>query len=204
MERDEQPRNKNPKPFTGLHRKRGQPMLNQEPRPSKAENTIPKTAHGPAEPGREKTGSEAPGEPPRFRAEGLTIARRNTKGGVHPFDEIDWEIRSAQITNERGEVVFEQANVEVPRSWSQMATNIVVSKYFRGTIGTPEREHSVRQLIGRVAGTIGRWGREKGYFASAEDADTFEAELTHLLLHQKVSFNSPVWFNIGIEPQPQA
>jgi ribonucleoside-diphosphate reductase alpha chain len=135
--------------------------------------------------------------------QGLTIPRRNTKPGVHPFDEIEWENRSAQIANERGEVVFEQAGVEVPSFWSQMATNIVVSKYFRGTLGTPEREHSVKQLIGRVAGTLSRWGREKGYFASSSDADTFEAELTHLLVNQKVSFNSPVWFNVGIEPHPQ-
>ncbi|MCZ6670319.1 MAG: vitamin B12-dependent ribonucleotide reductase, partial [Acidobacteria bacterium] len=105
--------------------------------------------------------------------------------------------------NEKGEVVFEQHDVEVPSFWSQLATNVVVSKYFRGQLDTPERERSVKQLIGRVAGTITRWGREGGYFRTEKDVEAFGAELTHLLLHQKASFNSPVWFNCGVEPHPQ-
>jgi ribonucleoside-diphosphate reductase alpha chain len=181
-------------------------MLNHEPRSSrKSPSSIPPSNPEPGVTERDKTGRDpqaAAGDAARPRL-GLPVPRRFTSAGVHPFDEIDWEIRSAQITNERGELVFEQTDVEVPKFWSQMATNIVVSKYFRGTIGTQERENSVRQLIGRVAGTIGRWGRENGYFATPEDAEAFEAELTHLLLHQKVSFNSPVWFNVGIEPHPQ-
>ena len=135
---------------------------------------------------------------------GLTIPRRFTRPGVHPYDEVEWELRSATITNERGEVIFEQRDVEIPKPWSQTATNVVVSKYFRGALGTPQREHSVKQLIDRVANTITDWGIKDGYFASAEDAESFRAELTHALLTQKVSFNSPVWFNIGIEPRPQA
>src|SRR5881628_811352 len=134
---------------------------------------------------------------------GMKFRRLHTRPGIHPFDEVDWEKRCALITSEKGEVVFEQKDVEVPRSWSQLATNIVVQKYFRGTLGTPEREHSVRQLIGRVAHSIAEWGRSDGYFATPEDADTFEAELIHLLVHQKMSFNSPVWFNVGIEARPQ-
>ncbi len=134
---------------------------------------------------------------------GIRFERRYTTPGVHPFDAVEWELRDAVITNERGETVFEQRAVEMPKAWSQTATNVVVSKYFRGQIGTRERERSVRQLIGRVADTIAEWGREGGYFASAEDADTFHAELTHILLHQYACFNSPVWFNVGIEPKPQ-
>jgi ribonucleoside-diphosphate reductase alpha chain len=134
---------------------------------------------------------------------GLSIPRRNTRPGVHPFDEITWEKRTAAITNDKGEVIFEQKDVEIPASWSQLATNVVVSKYFRGAIDTPDRETSVKQLIERVSGTITRWGRKDGYFASDEDADAFYHELTHLLVQQKVCFNSPVWFNVGIEPRPQ-
>ncbi|HXV75953.1 MAG TPA: vitamin B12-dependent ribonucleotide reductase, partial [Candidatus Polarisedimenticolaceae bacterium] len=134
---------------------------------------------------------------------GLRVARRHTKSGVHPYDEIEWELRDAVITNERGEVSFEQRNVEVPGSWSQLATNVVAQKYFRGQLGTPDRENSVRQLIDRVARTAARWGREGGYFATAEDAVVFEAELTYLLVRQMVSFNSPVWFNCGVEERPQ-
>ena len=126
-----------------------------------------------------------------------------TKPGIDVFDTCEWEMRSAVITNERGEVVFEQKDVEMPKFWSQMATNVVVSKYFRGHLGTPDRESSVRQLIGRVVHTITQWGREGGYFASVEDGDTFRDELTHILLYQMASFNSPVWFNVGIEPRPQ-
>jgi ribonucleoside-diphosphate reductase alpha chain len=134
---------------------------------------------------------------------GIRFERRYTTPGVHPFDAVEWELRDAVITNERGETVFEQRAVEMPKTWSQTATNVVVSKYFRGQIGTPQRERSVRQLIGRVADTVAEWGREGGYFASAEDADTFHSELTYILLHQYACFNSPVWFNVGIEPKPQ-
>ncbi|MCI0656420.1 MAG: intein-containing adenosylcobalamin-dependent ribonucleoside-diphosphate reductase, partial [Acidobacteria bacterium] len=134
---------------------------------------------------------------------GLTIQRFFTEEGKHPYDEISWDIRTSSIGNEKGEMVFEQANVEVPSFWSQTATNIVASKYFRGTLGTPEREHSARQLIGRVVDTLTRWGRQGGYFATAADAQSFSDELTHLLIYQKASFNSPVWFNMGIEPHPQ-
>ncbi|CUS89124.1 ribonucleoside-diphosphate reductase class II [Candidatus Kryptonium thompsonii] len=135
---------------------------------------------------------------------GLKFHRFFTKPGVHPFDEIQWEIRDAVITNEKGEVVFEQKGVEVPAFWSMLATNIVVSKYFHGQVGTPEREYSVKQLIERVARTITNWGIRDGYFASDEDADIFYNELAYLLVNQYASFNSPVWFNVGIEEKPQA
>jgi ribonucleoside-diphosphate reductase alpha chain len=134
---------------------------------------------------------------------GLKVARYFTREGVNPYDEIEWEQRAASIINERGKVVFEQSNVEIPRAWSQMATNVVVSKYFRGPLGSPQREHSVRQMIGRVVDTITCWGLKDGYFATAEDARAFADELTHILVHQKACFNSPVWFNCGIEKRPQ-
>ncbi len=134
---------------------------------------------------------------------GLEIPRYFTTAGTHPYDEISWEFRAASITNEHGEVVFEQKQVEMPIFWSQTATNVVVSKYFRGQLGTPQRESSVRQLINRVANTITEWGIKDGYFASAEDAESFRAELTHMLVMQRVAFNSPVWFNVGIEAKPQ-
>jgi ribonucleoside-diphosphate reductase alpha chain len=134
---------------------------------------------------------------------GLRIQRFFTQPGVDPFDTVEWEQRTAVIAGERGEVVFEQKDVEVPAFWSQLATNVVASKYFRGQIGTPEREHSVRQVIGRVVETLTRWGREMGYFASEQDAEAFRDELKHLLLYQYAAFNSPVWFNVGIEPRPQ-
>ncbi len=133
---------------------------------------------------------------------GLSIERRFSAAGVHPFDQIEWEIRDALIGNPESPA-FEQRGVEFPRSWSQNATNIVAQKYFRGQLGTPERESSVKQMIGRVAGTISDWGREGGYFASEEDADAFEMELTSILLNQKAAFNSPVWFNVGFEETPQ-
>ncbi|HZY11034.1 MAG TPA: vitamin B12-dependent ribonucleotide reductase, partial [Bacteroidota bacterium] len=134
---------------------------------------------------------------------GLTFRRFYTKKGIHPFDTVEWELRTAAINNEKGEVIFEQKNVEVPKSWSATATNIVASKYFHGKLGTPEREHSVKQLIDRVAKTITDWGQKGNYFSSDEDAETFYAELTFLLMNQYMAFNSPVWFNCGIEERPQ-
>jgi len=134
---------------------------------------------------------------------GLKIKRYFSKKGVHPFDEVEWELRSAGITDEKGKVIFEQKDVEVPKSWSQTATNIVVSKYFHGVMGTEQRERSVKQLIRRVADTIYGWGLDMGYFHSDEDAEIFHNELLHLLVHQKMAFNSPVWFNVGIESRPQ-
>src|SRR5467141_2427968 len=129
--------------------------------------------------------------------------RSYTKPDVHPYDAVRWEIRDAVITDHKGQVIFEQKNVEVPSFWSQTATNIVASKYFRGRLGTPGRESSVKQLIGRVAGTIARWGRKGNYFVDEEEAENFESELTHILLHQMAAFNSPVWFNVGFEEHPQ-
>src|SRR5436190_12781 len=131
-----------------------------------------------------------------------TVDRRYTAPGVHPFDEVEWEVRDA-IIGDPETPAFEQRGVEFPKSWSQNAANIVAQKYFRGRIGSPERESSVKQMISRVAGTIAGWGRELDYFATAEDADAFEAELTHILLHQEAAFNSPVWFNVGFEEHPQ-
>src|SRR4249919_2020563 len=136
------------------------------------------------------------------QSSGLRVERRYTREGVHPFDEIEWDVRDAVI-GDPAKPVFEQREVEFPKSWSQNATNIVTQKYFRGKLGSPERESSVKQMISRVAGTIAGWGRDGGYFATEEDADAFEAELTHILLHQKAAFNSPVWFNVGFEETPQ-
>jgi ribonucleoside-diphosphate reductase alpha chain len=137
------------------------------------------------------------------RREGLTFPRYFTRADVDPFDEVEWEVRDASITGSDGKIYFEQKQVEFPASWSQTATNVVVQKYFRGTMGTPERERSVRQMVGRVADTIYAWGREGRYFKTANDATAFRDELVHLLLHQKMSFNSPVWFNVGVEENPQ-
>ena len=134
---------------------------------------------------------------------GLEFERYFSTPGLDPFDAVEWETRDALIGNEKGEKVFEQKGVEVPKFWSQTATNVVVSKYFRGELGTPQRETSVRQLIGRVADSMTRWGRDGGYFASEESAAVFHAELAHILLNQYACFNSPVWFNVGIEEQPQ-
>src|SRR4051812_44577407 len=141
--------------------------------------------------------------PKAASAPGLTFPRFFTEAGVDPFDETEWEIRSALIGNERGEMVFEQRDVEIPKSWSQQATNIVVSKYFRGQIGTPDRERSVKQLIGRVVDTITAWAGSQGYFASEGDVQAFSDDLKHLLVRQHGAFNSPVWFNCGFEKAPQ-
>jgi ribonucleoside-diphosphate reductase alpha chain len=135
---------------------------------------------------------------------GLTFKRHFTAEGLHPFDQVEWETRDAVIPNyKEGGNAFEQRDVEFPTSWSQNATNIVAQKYFRGPLGTPERESSVRQMVGRVVDTIAGWGVKDGYFDSDVDARVFADELTHLLVNQKAAFNSPVWFNVGVEEKPQ-
>jgi ribonucleoside-diphosphate reductase alpha chain len=139
----------------------------------------------------------APDTTTTFATKGVRVERRYTEPGVHPFEAIDWELRDAEVGK------FKQEQVEFPKSWSQNATNIVAQKYFRGQVGSPERESSVKQMVGRVAGTIAGWGRELGYFSTDEDADAFEMELTHILVNQIAAFNSPVWFNVGFEEQPQ-
>src|SRR5712692_7094645 len=135
-------------------------------------------------------------------APGLKFSRYFTRTGMSPYDEIEWELRTASITDAKGNTIFEQRNVESPKDWSMTAINIVASKYLHGSQkngpqGTPERETGVRQLIQRVAETIRDWGWQQGYFASADDRDAFHDELVHILLQQKASFNSPVWFNVG-------
>ena len=142
-------------------------------------------------------------EPSRIKGKGLTIERKYTTEGIDPFDAIEWELRTASISNDKGETLFRQDDCEIPKSWTQMATNVVVSKYFRGGQGTPDRETSVRQLIDRVANTIADWGIKDRYFATADDAEIFRAELRHLLVNQLAAFNSPVWFNVGVEKKPQ-
>src|SRR3954454_8959279 len=135
---------------------------------------------------------------------GIGIRRHFTTEGVHPYDEVTWERRDSRITNFRdGSTAFEQLGVEFPTTWSLNATNIVTQKYFRGTLGTPERESSLRQVIDRVADTITTWGIEGGYFVDDHEAETYRAELKHLLVNQKAAFNSPVWFNIGVKNVPQ-
>jgi ribonucleoside-diphosphate reductase alpha chain len=142
-------------------------------------------------------------EEKKSRSHKMKFSHYFSKPDIHPFDEIEWKRREALISNEKGEVVFKQSEVEVPDYWSQLATNVVVSKYFHGQIGTPERETSVRQLVNRVSRTITDWGIKDKYFAGKKDADVFYNELTALLVNQYVSFNSPVWFNVGIEEKPQ-
>ena len=170
-----------------------------EKTPAKADRATAKTEHRHAGPyGASFDGTERDGKTP---VRGLTFERRWTRPDVHPYDEITWEYRTAGIANESGKSVFEQKDVEVPDFWSQLATNVVVSKYFRGHLGTPERETSVRQLIDRVVNTITAWAETQHYFATDADLKTFKAELTHLIVHQKMAFNSPVWFNVGIEAE---
>src|SRR5437870_8540837 len=140
-------------------------------------------------------------------APGLIFRRFFTKLGVSPYDEIEWEKRTAQITDSKGGVIFEQKDVEVPKDWSMTATNIVASKYLHGTLGTPEREGGVRALVTRVAETIRDWGLAQGYFKTPEDGAIFHDELVHILVRQYAAFNSPVWFNVGcdrIEPNSDA
>jgi len=152
----------------------------------------------------EETGSRTQSKPDATsQRKGLAFRRYYTNPGTHPFDTIEWELRTAVINNEKGETIFEQVGVEVPKSWSMTATNVVVSKYFHGQLGTPQRETSVKQLVDRVSRTITEWGKKGGYFATDEDAETFYAELTYLLVNQYMAFNSPVWFNVGIEENPQ-
>jgi ribonucleoside-diphosphate reductase alpha chain len=138
---------------------------------------------------------------------GLTFRRFFTKAGISPYNEVEWELRNAQITDSQGGMIFEQKDVEVPKDWSMTATNIVASKYLHGQIGTGERETGVRQLVARVAETIRDWGVKDGYFRTSEDAATFHDELVHLLIRQHMAFNSPVWFNVGcerVEPKSDA
>ena len=149
------------------------------------------------------TGAQESARPSDAATPGLRFPRVFSSEGVDPFDEIEWELRAAIIANEHGEAVFEQRDVEIPKFWSQQATNIVVSKYFRGQLGTPDREYSVKQLIGRVVDAITEWGRAKRYFASEDDLQAFSDDLKHLLVYQKAAFNSPVWFNCGFEKAPQ-
>ena len=145
----------------------------------------------------------SPALPPDGSQAGLEFTRYFTSAQLAPFDVVEWERRTALISNEKGQVIFRQEGVEVPKAWSQTATNIVASKYFHGKLDTPEREYSVRQLIGRVVNTIVGWGERGSYFASDSSRDAFRDDLTHLLVEQKMSFNSPVWFNVGVQAQPQ-
>ncbi|MCK6560468.1 vitamin B12-dependent ribonucleotide reductase [bacterium] len=163
--------------------------------------TQPKTSNGNGHPAAPVPGIGA--APASLAESGLAITRYFTDGKQSPFEQVQWERRSALISNEKGETVFRQDEVEVPAFWSQTATNVVVSKYFNGKLGTPQRENSVRRLIDRVAATIRDWGAAGGYFAGPAEATAFYDELVHLLVQQKLSFNSPVWFNCGIEKKPQ-
>ena len=167
----------------------------RNPRPNGLEFSIP----GPA-PAKDVRASRGKSRKP---APGIRIERSFTRAGDDGYAGVIWEQRTASIIGEGGKVVFEQRDVEVPSGWSQTATNVVVQKYFRGQLGSPGRESSVRQLIDRVADTITRWGMQDGYFSDQASADNYRAERKHLLVEQKMSFNSPVWFNVGIEAEPQ-
>src|SRR5690349_16073244 len=145
----------------------------------------------------EKTSPQTTLTQPTRAPEALSVRRLFTRPGVHPFDAVEWELRTAAVGS------FRQEDVEFPKSWSQNSTNIVAQKYFRGQLNSPTRERSVKQMVSRVSGTIADWGRERGYFASEEDGDAFENELTYILLNQVAAFNSPVWFNVGFEESPQ-
>src|SRR5919106_5983736 len=151
---------------------------------------------------RRKLMARATSKAARTTEKGLVIERRFSSAGVHPYDELEWEKRDA-IIGAPEKPAFEQRGVEFPTSWSQNATNIVAQKYFRGQLGTPQRESSVRQLVGRVVDTIKGWGVKDGYFASQQDGDVFAEELSHILVTQKAAFNSPVWFNVGVPDTPQ-
>jgi ribonucleoside-diphosphate reductase alpha chain len=157
---------------------------------------------------KEKSPSKVvPASPDRKKAPGLSVRRLFTNPGVSPYDEVEWELRTAQISDAHGNVIFEQKDVEVPKDWSMTATNIVASKYLHGTLGTPDRETGARQLVRRVAETIRDWGKAGGYFRSEEDASAFHDELVYILVRQYAAFNSPVWFNVGcdrIEPNSDA
>src|SRR5580700_10673940 len=135
---------------------------------------------------------------------GIGIRRYFTTPGTDPYETVTWERRDARITHwATGAVAFEQLGVEVPSGWSVNATNILAQKYFRGTLGTPEREWSLKQVADRVVGTIVAWGKKDGYFSDKQEAEAFEAELKWLIIHQRAAFNSPVWFNIGVAGVPQ-
>jgi ribonucleoside-diphosphate reductase alpha chain len=164
-----------------------------------AESVAPKTGN--------RTALEQKNAEPKKKSPGLAFQRLFTRPDVSPYDEVEWELRHAAITDSQGGVIFEQHDVEVPKDWSMTATNIVASKYLHGQVGTKERETGVRQLVSRVAETIRDWGTAGGYFRSPEDAAIFHDELVHLLVQQKAAFNSPVWFNVGcdrIEPNSDA
>src|SRR4029078_12977816 len=176
-----------------MARANGTPVMDQVAKPAKPN----RRQAGPW--GASFDGTDPNGKPTK----GLTFEPRWTTPGIHPYDEITWERRDASVGNESDKSVFEQKDVEVPNFWSQLATNVVVSKYFRGHLDTPERETSGRLLLDRVVHTIAAGAETQHYFATDEDLQTFKAELTHLLVHQKMSFNSPVWFKVGIEEKPQ-
>ena len=169
-----------------------------EPQDVKEETPMAATAAPVAKP------AKAPKAPAPKRTQGLTIPRRYTQPGQDVFATTEYDLRTASIVGSDGTVVFEQNGVEIPKSWSQLATNVVVSKYFRGHVGTLEREYSIKQLIGRVADKILDWGKQGSYFATDEDADAFHDELRYILLHQMAAFNSPVWFNLGWPGRRQA
>lgn len=137
------------------------------------------------------------------KRKGFTVSRFFTDGKKNPFDLVEWELREATIKNENGEIVFHQEGLEFPKGYSQAAVNVIASKYFRGVLGTPGREYSLRAMISRVVDTLTEWGRQGGYFGDEESASAFRDELTHLILHQYGTFNSPVWFNVGVEQRPQ-
>ena len=159
---------------------------------------------GPGKAGSAKAGPAGSGQAGQPGRGGLKVPRIHTTPGVHPYDQVTWERRDVVMTNWRdGSINFEQHGVEFPDFWSVNAANIVTTKYFRGAVGSPQREWSLKQLVDRVVGAYTRTGRELGYFASDEDAEIFDHELKHALIHQIFSFNSPVWFNVGTSSPQQ-